>query len=252
VFVDVWGLSIVFAASVAGGLVNAVVGSGTLITFPTLVALGVPPLTANITNAVGLFPGSFAGAWGYRNELRGHLGKSVKLSIAALVGAIIGALLLLVLPASVFTRIAPILIVIALILVIFGKRINRYLATRGYRPNEQAGAGLWLVTLCIAVYGGYFGAAQGVIMMGAFGIMMCGSVQHHNAVKNLLSGVSKLVAAVIFAVSASVDWKLAAIIVVGSILGGLLGASVGKKLSPAVLRAFIVVVGLIAVVKLVM
>lgn len=240
----------VFVASVAGGLVNAVVGSGTLITFPTLVALGVPPLTANITNAVGLFPGSFAGAWGYRNELRGHLGKCAKLSVAALLGAICGAWLLLVLPASVFAKVAPVLIVVALILVVFGKRINRYLATRGYRPNEGAGPGLLLVAFCIAVYGGYFGAAQGVIMMGAFGIMMCGSVQHHNAVKNLLSGVSKLVAAIIFAATAHVDWTLAGIIVVGSVLGGLLGASVGKKLSPAVLRAFIVVVGLIAVVKL--
>ncbi len=245
-----WQLSIIFVASIAGGMINTVVGSGTLITFPTLVALGVPPLVANVTNTVGLFPGSFAGAWGYRNELRGHASQVLKLSLAALVGAIGGALLLLVLPATAFERVAPILILGALVLVVFGKRLNRWLATRGHRPSTTTTLGLWVAAALVSVYGGYFGAAQGVIMMGVFGIMMVGTVQHHNAVKNVLSGVSKLVAAIIFALTTHVDWKISGIIVVGSVIGGLFGARVGRALSPGMLRGVIVVVGLIAVVKL--
>lgn len=245
-----WEWVLVFVAGVGAGAINTVVGSGTLITFPTLVALGVPPVTANVSNAVGLFPGSLAGAWGYREELRGWRDRAVKLGTGSVLGAIGGAFLLLVLPASAFKTIAPILIVVALLLVLFGKRLNAWLATRGHAPSEAVTPALWTATFLIGVYGGYFGAAQGVLMMGMFGVLMSGSVQHHNAMKNLLSGVSKLVATIIFVVTAHIDWPVAGLIAVGSVIGGLLGARIGRRMSPPVLRGVIVVVGLIAVIKL--
>lgn len=246
-----WQAILVLVAGMAGGMINTVVGSGTLITFPVLVAIGVPPVTANVSNSVGLFPGSLAGAWGYREELAGWWDKAMRLIPATVCGAIGGALLLLVLPASAFQSVAPVLIIIALALVLLGKRLNRWLATVGQHPSESVTPALWIITLLIGAYGGYFGAAQGVLMMGAFGVLLAGSVQRHNAVKNLLSGVSKLVATVIFLATAHIDWTAAALIAVGSVIGGLVGAKVGKKLSPAALRGVIVVVGLVAVAKLI-
>ncbi len=246
-----WQMVLVLLAGIAGGTVNTVVGSGTLITFPTLIGIGMPPITANVSNAVGLFPGSLAGAWGYRDELRGWWAEAIRLIPATVVGAIGGAALLLVLPPSAFEAVAPALIVLALVLLLAGKRINRWLASIGHSPSRQVTPTLWGVTLAIGVYGGYFGAAQGVLMMGMFGVLLDRDVQQHNALKNLLSGVSKLVATLIFLVTAHVDWTAAGLIAVGSIIGGLLGARVGRRLSPRALRAVIVVIGLVAVVKLV-
>lgn len=247
---SLWGWVLVFVAGVGAGTINTIVGSGTLITFPTLVALGVPPVTANVSNAVGLFPGSLAGAWGYREELRGWRDRALRLAGAAIVGSIAGAFLLLVLPASAFEAIVPVLIIIALLLVVFGKRLNAWMARRGHRPAENVTLALLSAMTLIGVYGGYFGAAQGVLMMGVFGIMMSGSVQHHNGMKNLLSGVIKLVATIVFVLTAHIDWRIAGLIAVGSVIGGLIGARIGRRLSPRVLRGVIVVVGLVAVVKL--
>lgn len=247
---SLWQWPLIFLAGIGAGGINTVVGSGTLITFPTLVALGLPPVTANVSNAVGLFPGSLAGAWGYREELHGWRGRALGLASGSVVGAVAGALLLLVLPASAFRTIAPVLIIIALLLVMFGKRLNAWLAHRGRTPSQTVTPALWTATLLIGVYGGYFGAAQGVLMMGTFGVLMSGSVQHHNAMKNLLSGVSKLVATFVFVATAHIDWPVAGIIALGSIIGGLLGARIGRRLSPPVLRGIIVVIGLVAVVKL--
>lgn len=247
---NAWQDVLVFIAGIGAGTINTVVGSGTLITFPTLVAIGIPPVTANVSNSVGLFPGSLAGAWGYREELRGWRDRVLKLASASILGAIAGAFLLLVLPADAFRTIAPVLIIVALLLVVLGKRLNAWLARRGHRPSESLTPALWTCTLLVGVYGGYFGAAQGVLMMGMFGVLMSGSVQHHNAMKNLLSGVVKLVATVVFVATAHIDWPIAGLIAVGSVIGGLLGAKIGRRLSPPALRALIVVVGLIAVVKL--
>lgn len=248
--VDLWLWAAVFVAGIAAGAINAVVGSGTLITFPVLVALGVSPVTANVTNAVGLFPGSFAGAWGYRSELHGYRPRALSMSAASVIGGAIGAFLLLVLPASAFQRVAPVLIVIAIGLVLGGRRLNAWLARNGHSPAVGITARVWVVTLLIGIYGGYFGAAQGVLMMGAFAVLISGSVQHHNALKNLLSGVSKLVATLIFIATAHIEWPLAISIAVGSVLGGLLGARIGKRLSPRVLRGIIAIVGIVAVIKL--
>lgn len=245
-----WHAALIFVAGVGAGTINTVVGSGTLITFPTLVALGVPPVTANVTNTVGIFPGSLVGAWGYRRELKGQRDRAIRLGVASTVGAIIGALLLLTLPADAFDAIVPALIILAILLVLFGKRLTARAAQHGHAPQAAVTPLLWLLVLGTGIYGGYFGAAQGVLLMGLFGLMLAEPIQRQNGLKNLLAGLVNLVAAIVFVASAHIDWTAAGLIAVGSIVGGLIGARVGRKLSPPVLRAVIVVVGLVAVAKL--
>jgi uncharacterized membrane protein YfcA len=248
--VTFWEGVLVLVAGVWAGAINTVVGSGTLVTFPVLLAVGVPPVTANVSNTVGLFPGSFVGAYGYRRELAGQGRRAVVLGVASLLGAIGGAVLLLQLPASAFKSIVPVLIILALLLVVFGKRITAWLAIHGRDAVEHVTLPLWLVTFGTGVYGGYFGAAQGVLLMGFFGLFLVDSIQRQNALKNVLAGLVNLVAAVVFVSTTHIDWAAAGLIAAGSVLGGVLGAHVGRRLSPAMLRAVIVAVGLAAVVKL--
>jgi uncharacterized membrane protein YfcA len=248
--VNIWQAILVFAAGIGAGTINTVVGSGTLITFPVLIGIGVPPVTANVSNSVGLFPGSLVGAWGYRRELTGQRDRAIRLGAASVIGAAGGAILLLVLPADAFDAIVPALIILALLLVIFGKRLTAWLAHTKHQPSEATTPTLWGLTLFTGVYGGYFGAAQGVLLMGIFGVLLAESLQRQNALKNLLAGLVNLVAAIVFVATAHIDWTAAGLIAFGAIIGGLLGARIGRRLSPPVLRAVIVVVGLVAVVKL--
>lgn len=244
-------MALVLLAGLGAGTINTVVGSGTLITFPVLISLGVPPVTANVSNSVGLFPGSLVGAWGYRRELRGQRGTGIRLGLASMVGAVIGSVLLLVLPPAAFAAIVPVLIILALVLVLFGKRLTARFGSTEDRRHGAVTPLLWGLVLCTGVYGGYFGAAQGVLLMGIFGMLLAESIQRQNALKNVLAGLVNLVAAVVFVMTAHIDWEAAGLIAVGSIMGGLLGARVGRRMSPSVLRLVIVVVGLVAVVKLV-
>jgi hypothetical protein len=173
------------------------------------------------------------------------------LGAAIVVGAAAGAVLLLVLPSGAFDAVVPVLVGLALVLVVFGKRINAAMAARGHGTSEAVGIGLWLSMLFCGVYGGYFGAAQGVLQMGFFGVFLKDSIQRHNGLKNVLAGLANLVAAIVFvAVGRHIDWTAAGLIAAGSILGGLLGARIGRRLSPVVLRGVIVVVGVVALVKL--
>jgi uncharacterized membrane protein YfcA len=247
---NVWQGLLVFAAGIWAGTINTVVGSGTLITFPVLLAVGLPPVTANVSNTVGLFPGSFVGAYGYRRELAGQWRRAVQLGVAAVIGGIIGAFLLLNLPAGAFKDIVPALIVIALALVILGPRLTNALARTRLRPSAQVTPLLWTTVLATGVYGGYFGAAQGVLLMGFLGLLLAEPLQRQNALKNLLAGMVNFVAAIVFVATSHVDWAAVALIASGSVLGGLLGAKVGRRLSPVVLRGVIVVVGIAAIVKL--
>jgi uncharacterized protein len=245
-----WQVLIVFAAGLAAGTINTVVGSGTLITFPVLLAVGLPPVTANVSNTVGLFPGSFVGAYGYRRELEGQRQRATVMGSASVPGAVVGAVLLLVLPAEVFKAIVPVLIILAVGLVALGPRIGAWAEAHGRRATDRVTIPLWLVTFATAVYGGYFGAAQGVLLMGFFALFLAESLQRQNALKNVLAGLVNFVAAVVFALTTHIDWAAALAIACGSVLGGILGARIGRRLSPAILRATIMVVGLIAVVKL--
>jgi uncharacterized membrane protein YfcA len=216
-----------------------------------LLAVGLPPVTANVSNTVGLFPGSFVGAYGYRRELAGQRARATTLGVASVVGAVIGAVLLLELPAGAFRAIVPVLIVLALSLVVFGRRITAWLARRGRHATDRVTGPLWLTVLGAGIYGGYFGAAQGVLLMGFLGIYLAESLQRQNALKNVLAGFVNLVAAIVFITTTHIDWAAALLVALGSVAGGLLGARIGRRLSPAVLRAVIVVVGLAAIVELV-
>jgi len=249
--VSPWEVIAILLAGVAAGTINTVVGSGTLITFPTLLAFGIPPVTANVSNTVGLAPGSLSGAIGYRAELTGQRRRLVRLGSASLVGGIAGALLLLVLPSSAFDAIVPVLIVLGCVLVVLGPRIQRRVAARAAQSGGLPEHGVWWVWPAIAaagVYGGYFGAAQGVLLMAILGIGVADSMQRHNATKNVLALIVNGVAAVIFIFVADVNWPVAGLIALGSVIGGQIGATVGRRLPANVLRAVIVMVGVVAVV----
>ena len=247
---NVWQALLVLVAGIWAGAINTVVGSGTLITFPVLLGVGLPPVTANVSNTVGLFPGSFVGAYGYRRELEGQGRRAFVLGTASVIGAVVGAVLLLQLPAGAFKAIVPVLIVLALLLVVFGKQVTGWLAARGRGATEHTTVALWVTTLGTGVYGGYFGAAQGVLLMGFLGLFLAESLQRQNALKNVLAGFVNLVAAIVFVATTHIDWTAAGLIAGGSIIGGVVGAHIGRRLSPAVLRATIVVVGIAAIVKL--
>lgn len=246
-----WHAVVICIAGVWAGTINTVVGSGTLVTFPVLVALGYPPVTATTSNSVGLIAGTISGAIGYRKELTGQRRRLVRLGVASFLGAIGGTILLLSLPPTAFETIVPWLIGLALVLVVLQPRVSAWVLRR------QSGAGashggplLFALIFLIGIYGGYFTAAQGVMMVAVSGMLLHESLQRLNGMKNVLSAVVNTVAGVIYAFVAPVSWPVIGLLAVSSTLGGLLGAKIGRKLSPAVLRAVIVVIGLVAVVKL--
>ncbi|MFE9325932.1 sulfite exporter TauE/SafE family protein [Nocardia sp. NPDC052278] len=246
----------VFGAGIAAGGINTIVGSGTLITFPVLLAFGIPPVTANVSNTIGLVPGGVSGAYGYRRELEGQRARLVRLGSASLLGGTTGAILLLILPAAAFKAIVPVLIIAALILVVVQPRLARWVKERraadsGPAP-EHGGLILYVAIFLCGIYGGYFGAAQGVLLIGLLGVFVHEDIQRLNGVKNVLGLLVNAVSAVVFTLIADVDWRVAALIAVGSIIGGQLGAKMGRRMPPTALRAVIVVVGSIAVVRLLM
>jgi len=239
----------ILLAGVAAGTINTVVGSGTLITFPTLLAFGVSPVTANVSNTVGLVPGSLSGAIGYRAELTGQRARLVRLGSASLLGGTAGALLLLWLPSAAFDAVVPVLIGLGVLLVVIGPATSRRVAARAEARGGLPEHGAWWVWPAVAlagVYGGYFGAAQGVLLVAILGIGVADSLQRHNATKNVLALLVNGIAATIFVVVADVDWAVAGLIAAGSVVGGQLGATVGRRLPPMVLRGVIVAVGITA------
>ena len=243
-------MAAVLLAGVAAGTINTVVGSGTLITFPTLLAFGVPPVTANVSNTIGLVPGSLSGAIGYRRELVGQRGRLLRLGTASFIGGVTGAVLLLVLPAAAFDAVVPVLIGLGCVLVVLQPRISAAVsaraAARGREVHPHGAGWVWILVLLTGVYGGYFGAAQGVLLMAVLGVGLQESMQRNNATKNVLALLVNAVAAVVFIAVADVDWAVAGLIAVGAVVGGQLGATVGRRLPPAALRAVIVLVGVVA------
>jgi uncharacterized membrane protein YfcA len=246
----------ILLAGMAAGTINTVVGSGTLITFPILVFLGYPPIVANVSNTVGLVAGGVSAVHGYRDELRGAGDTLRRLAPASLVGGIVGAVLLLWLPAAAFQAIVPVLIALGLLLVVLGPRLQRQAAERheaGIPPAAWHGAALTVGVLAAGVYGGYFGAAQGVILMGLMSALSSEPIQRLNGYKNVLATVVNAVAAVTFMVVAwhRIDWLVALLVGVGAFVGGMIGSRVGRRLPPAALRAVIIVVGLVGIIKIV-
>jgi hypothetical protein len=237
-------------AGLAAGTINTVVGSGTLITFPVLLAFGYAPVTANVSNNIGLVPGSVSGAVGYRRELGGQRSRVMRLGTMSVLGGATGAVLLLVLPASAFKAIVPVFIAIALILTVLQPRLSRWLREREIDIDHERGVLTPLAVYVTGVYGGYFGAAQGILLLGILGIALAQSLQRTNALKNVLAGLVNGVAGVYFIFAAHVAWAPAGIIAGSSIIGAQLGARYGRRLPPAGLRAVIVVVGVAAIVRL--
>jgi uncharacterized protein len=240
----------IFAAGVAAGTINSVVGSGTLITFPVLLAFGYAPVVANVSNTVGLVPGNASGAVGYRRELAGQRARAIPLMCMSLVGACGGAALLLTLPASAFKAIVPVFIAVALVLIVFQRRISTWFEARGGAVSDHAGPLASAGVFAAGVYGGYFGAAQGILVLSILSLSVDDSLKRLNALKVVLVGVANLVSGVVFVFFAHVAWAAAGLIAGGSVIGGLLGARVGRRLSPEVLRGVIVVIGVGAIVRL--
>ena len=241
------------AAGMAAGTINTIVGSGTLITFPTLLFFGYPPLVANISNTIGLVAGGLTGIHGYRAELTGQGRTLRRLVPVSLLGALTGAVLLLKLPAAAFDAIVPFLIAAALLLVLLGPRLQAWAAAR-HPDHDSLGRHLLMTAgvFSAGVYGGYFGAAQGVLLVGIMSVLMTISLQRVNALKNVLGTVVNAVAAVVFMLVAweRINWSVAALIAVGALAGGYVGARVGRRLSPGLLRGLIVVIGVLAIAKI--
>ncbi len=272
-------LVLVLAAGVLAGTINTIVGAGTLITFPLLVAMGIAPLTANVSNTVGLVPASVTGAWGYRRELAGQWPTVVRMAVLSAAGGIAGGLLLLAAPAEAFTTVVPWLLVLAAALAYAQPRVaaavRRRAEARVAAAVGPAGAvdaaagpaipgtagpagatpvgdavtrpltlGLGLGVAATGVYGGYFGAAQGVVLLALLGMAWTADLQRANGAKNVLAGVANLVSATVFVVGGVVDWRIAGLIAVGSAVGGVLGARIGRRIPAPVLRVLIVVVAL--------
>ncbi|MEU1824055.1 sulfite exporter TauE/SafE family protein [Streptomyces abikoensis] len=251
---SIWEALAVLAAGVGAGTINAIVGSGTLFTFPVLLATGLPPVTANVSNTIGLVTGNISGAVGYRRELRGQRARVIRFGITALIGGLTGAVLLLALPSKAFDAIVPALIALALVLVVLQPRLAQALARRRERNGTEAptdgGPALLAGLLLASAYGGYFGAAQGVMYLSLMGLLLHDDLQRVNALKNTIGVVVNGVAALFFVFVADVDWTAVLLIAAGSTIGGLIGAKVGRRLSPTVLRGVIVVVGAVAIAQM--
>jgi uncharacterized membrane protein YfcA len=258
---DLLTAAFILLAGLGAGAINAVVGSGTLITFPVLVAAGIPPVTATMSNALGLIPGNVASSFGYREEIRGQGRRLLRLVPASLAGSLVGAYLLLHLPETAFESIVPVLIVLALLLVIFQPVLQRVVRERKQMaaPELDAHGGLatmstgrWAGVIAVvfltAIYGGYFAAAQGVILIGLLGLLLPDPLQRINGAKNVLVLVVNVTSATVYTIVGHdrIDWAAVLLIAVGSLLGGYFGARVARRFSPVVLRTVIVVLGLVA------
>jgi uncharacterized membrane protein YfcA len=238
------------AAGISAGAINTLVGSGTLITFPVLLAFGYAPVAANVANSVGLVPGSVSGAIGYRRELAGQTRRMMRLGACSLLGGATGAVLLLVLPGSTFKAVVPVCIVIALVMTVTQPRLKRWLNGREIELEATGTLLLPLIVFATGVYGGYFGAAQGILLLAVLGVALAQDLQRTNALKNVLVGIVDGVAAVYFAFAVHVHWAPAMIVALGSVAGAQLGARYGRRLPPQALRSLIVVVGSVAVAHL--
>jgi uncharacterized protein len=234
-------------AGVGAGVINTVVGSGTLVTFPTLLALGYSPVVANVSNTVGLAPGGVSSVIGYRRELEGQRARLIRLGSASLIGGTIGAILLVTLPSEAFDAIVPVLIGLGCVLVAIQPWVARRVKDRTEPDRPHGSATMWGLILLAGVYGGYFGAGQGVLLLGIMGIALNEDWQRINAVKNFLALVANTVAAVLFVFVADVSWAVAGLIALGSIIGGQIGATVGRRLPSTVFRILIMVIGVIAI-----
>jgi uncharacterized membrane protein YfcA len=242
----VTALLLIFSAGVAAGAINSIAGGGTLVSFPTLVWLGRDPIMANITNTLAMWPGSAAGAYGFRRELSTVRRWLLLLVIPSILGGVGGSWLLLRTPTSTFEKLIPLLILGATILLATQEVISRrFLPAASAEPNPSraAFAGIFVFQFLVALYGGYFGAGMGILMLAALGLLGLSDLHQMNALKNVLAVCINGVAALYFVLARSIDWRDVAILTLGTIAGGLLGARVARKLGRPFVRRFVVFIG---------
>jgi uncharacterized membrane protein YfcA len=229
------------AAGAAAGVSNSIAGAGSLITFPTLVALGLPPLSANVTSTVGLIPGAIGGSLGYADLLREQRARILRLAVPMLAGSIAGTALLLITSNDTFEAIVPFLVAGSCLLLLFQPRLTPRIAHAGNERSPFLTVGLVLS----GAYAAYFGSAVGILLLGLLALFVADSMQHLNAIKILLAGIANLLAAIAYAFLAAVDWRYAVCLMAGSLIGGRFGTAVARRISGDALRVAIALVGLV-------
>lgn len=237
--------SLVFlaVAGLVAGALNAVAGGGSLISFPALVYVGLPPLAANVTNSVGVWPGYIGTTVGYKGELAGQRRRITVLALTALLGGGTGAALLLTTPASLFERVVPVLVIGASLLLAVQTVVTRWVQGLPGSAGGHRSPLLHVALFLAAAYGGYFGGALGVILLAVLAVFLAEHLQRVNALKSVLSLLVNTVALIAFALFGPVDWVAVAVIAPACLLGGYLGARVARRLNATVLRAVVVVFG---------
>ncbi|MFN2462547.1 MAG: sulfite exporter TauE/SafE family protein [Candidatus Dormibacteria bacterium] len=232
-------------AGLVAGAINSIAGAGSLLTFPALLAAGLPPLQANVTNSIGLVPGSLSGAWGYRAQLRGNLRRAAGLCLLPGAGGLVGAALLLTLPPRVFQVVIPILVAAASITVLAQPWLTRRLRGEGTRR-----APLYIGLFVVGVYGGYFGAAQGIMLLAVMGLFLAVPLQRANAFKTLIAGTANAVSGVVFILLAPVAWPFALLLALTSTVGGRIGAALAQRVPDRPLRIAVGIFGLLVAARL--
>ena len=247
---DLGHILAVLGAGFGAGFVLTAVGAGSLVSFPILVGTGLSPLVANVCNNVGLVPGGLSGSWGYRRELSGHRGLVVRVALTSAVGALLGAVLLLALPAGAFDHVVPFLVLVAATLVGLQPLVSEWVRRRATRlglepadDRESMGPRLSGMSSLVGVYGGYFGAAQGVLLVAFLALGLDVNLQVVNGLKNIAVLSANIAASIVFVLFAPLDWTVVGLIAVGSVVGGWLGAHLGRRLPPAAFRTLVVVFG---------
>lgn len=231
----------VAAAGAAAGASNALAGAGSLITFPTLIAVGLPPLSANVTSTVGLVPGAAGAALGYTDLLREQRGRVSRLAVPTLIGAVLGTALLLITSNDTFEAIVPALVAGSCLLLLFQPRLTPRISHAGDEHSPFLAAGL----VFSGAYAAYFGSAVGILLLGLLALFVADSIQHLNAIKILLAGIANLLASLAYALLADVHWKYAVCLWISSMIGGWLGAKLARRFSGEVLRIGIALGGLV-------
>jgi len=238
---------IIFFASVAAGGVNALAGGGTLISFPVLTALGIPPVAANITNTIALCPGYFGGAMAQLGDLKNQKLILIALIPASIIGGLVGGLLLLNTGEKAFAQLIPYLILFASILLAIQIPLRKRLVNRGGGYSKGLANKIWIIIPIImaAIYGGYFGAGLSVIILAVLGLVLDDSLTRLNAVKQILSLSVNISAAIYFMFSDQVVWVAAVVMSIGALFGGALGGRIAGKIKPDTLRLVVVVIGVV-------
>lgn len=236
---------VIFLAAFAAGAMNAVAGGGTLVTFPSLVWVGLPSTIANATSTVAIWPGSLGGMWGYRHDLRGLPNATYALIVPSVIGGVVGAVLMARTPTRVFDRLIPLLILFATVLFMLQDPVQRLIKTTGKAHAESTNwlIGAWLFQFLVAVYGGYFGAGIGILMLAAFGIMGFTDIHQMNGLKIFLALCINGVATGYFIWNGMVSWPHALVMAVGAIAGGVWGAGVARRIGPKGVRRIVIIVG---------